>query len=142
MQKLTELINQASQCDLEALLTYQPEIKHGNRRLELHRQQLGFCAYCFNRMAKAIGRRNTVTADHIIPRAHGGTDDWENLVGACSICNNKKRRTPLLVFMLNKQRARHNLPAYKDRPTKPTRQRFIDPEPIILRKQLEQFDYV
>lgn len=33
--------------------------------------------------------------DHIIPRARGGKDDWENLVCACIGCNNKKGdRTP------------------------------------------------
>lgn len=141
MQKLKELINLAMQCDLDALPSYYPPPKIANRRLELYRVQFGFCAYCFNRMAKAIGRRNTVTADHIIPRVHGGNDEPDNLVGVCSVCNNKKRHTPLLIFMLNKQRSRHNLPAYKDRRVKPNREWFIEPEPV-LSKQLEHFGYV
>jgi len=33
--------------------------------------------------------------DHVIPRARGGEDTWENLVAACLPCNNKKgNRTP------------------------------------------------
>jgi 5-methylcytosine-specific restriction endonuclease McrA len=46
------------------------------------------CAYC--------GRGDLpLTIDHIIPRAKGGTDSWENLVCACTVCNNRKGdRTP------------------------------------------------
>jgi D-serine deaminase-like pyridoxal phosphate-dependent protein len=45
MQKLTELINLAAQGDFDAIMTYQAPVKHKNRRLELHREQFGFCAY-------------------------------------------------------------------------------------------------
>jgi len=46
------------------------------------------CQYC--------GRGDVpLTVDHIIPKARGGTDSWENLVCACVRCNNKKGdRTP------------------------------------------------
>jgi len=46
------------------------------------------CAYC--------GRKdNTLTIDHIIPKAKGGQDTWDNLITACISCNNKKGdRTP------------------------------------------------
>jgi len=46
------------------------------------------CQYC--------GRSDIpLTVDHVIPRARGGTDIWENLVSACVRCNNKKGdRTP------------------------------------------------
>lgn len=46
------------------------------------------CAYC--------GRSDIpLTIDHIIPKARGGDDTWDNLVSACTICNNKKGdRTP------------------------------------------------
>jgi hypothetical protein len=144
MQKLRELINLAAQGDFNAVMSYQTPVKHRNRRLELHREQLGFCAYCFNRMAKALGKDNTVTADHIIPRAHGGSDERDNLAGACVTCNQKKADSPLVIFLLNAQRSKHNLPVYKVRPTAPVapkREWFIDPEPIFS-KQLEHFDYV
>jgi len=46
------------------------------------------CQYC--------GRLEmTVTLDHVIPKARGGEETWENLVCACVSCNNKKGdRTP------------------------------------------------
>ena len=41
------------------------------------------CQYC--------GSTEThMTVDHVIPRSHGGQDTWENLVCACSTCNNRK----------------------------------------------------
>jgi len=46
------------------------------------------CGYC--------GRGDLrLTIDHIIPKARGGTDSWDNLVSACTLCNNRKGdRTP------------------------------------------------
>lgn len=46
------------------------------------------CSYC--------GRGDLpLTIDHVVPRAKGGSDSWENLVCACTLCNNKKGdRTP------------------------------------------------
>jgi len=46
------------------------------------------CQYC--------GRGDVpLTVDHIIPKARGGEDVWENLVTACVACNNRKGdRTP------------------------------------------------
>jgi 5-methylcytosine-specific restriction endonuclease McrA len=46
------------------------------------------CAYC--------GRSDLpLTIDHVVPKARGGSDSWENLVAACTNCNNKKGdRTP------------------------------------------------
>jgi 5-methylcytosine-specific restriction endonuclease McrA len=41
------------------------------------------CQYC--------GRKNVpLTTDHIIPKAYGGKDEWENLVCACVECNTLK----------------------------------------------------
>ncbi|MEW5993538.1 MAG: HNH endonuclease [Candidatus Zixiibacteriota bacterium] len=46
------------------------------------------CQYC--------GRsKGSMTVDHVIPKRLGGQEDWENLVCACSKCNNRKGdRTP------------------------------------------------
>ena len=48
------------------------------------------CQYC--------GKRPAVTElnlDHVMPRARGGIDSWENLVVSCRPCNLKKgKRTP------------------------------------------------
>jgi 5-methylcytosine-specific restriction endonuclease McrA len=46
------------------------------------------CAYC--------GRSDIpLTVDHVFPRARGGGENWENLITACTTCNNRKGdRTP------------------------------------------------
>ncbi|MBV1909616.1 MAG: HNH endonuclease [Kangiellaceae bacterium] len=54
------------------------------RRDSLH------CMYCGNHF-----NRGLLTRDHIIPRALGGRDRWENCITACKSCNNLKgSRTP------------------------------------------------
>jgi 5-methylcytosine-specific restriction endonuclease McrA len=46
------------------------------------------CQYCGRAAAP-------MTVDHVIPKKRGGKDEWENLVCACTNCNNKKGdRTP------------------------------------------------
>jgi 5-methylcytosine-specific restriction endonuclease McrA len=46
------------------------------------------CQYCGT-------RRGPMTTDHVVPRALGGRDRWDNLVCACIRCNNRKgNRTP------------------------------------------------
>ncbi|MGE5804985.1 MAG: HNH endonuclease [Ignavibacteria bacterium] len=41
------------------------------------------CGYC--------GRSDLpLTIDHIVPKAKGGNDSWENLIAACTLCNNRK----------------------------------------------------
>lgn len=46
------------------------------------------CGYC--------GRSDLpLTIDHVVPKARGGGDSWENLICACTLCNNRKGdRTP------------------------------------------------
>ena len=45
------------------------------------------CQYC--------GATRRLTIDHVIPKSKGGSDDWDNLVVACSRCNTKKGDTML-----------------------------------------------
>lgn len=42
------------------------------------------CVYCGSK------NRQTLTIDHVVPKAHGGRDTWENLVTACFDCNQEK----------------------------------------------------
>ena len=45
------------------------------------------CVYC--------GASERLTIDHVMPKSRGGPDTWENLVAACTPCNNRKgNRTP------------------------------------------------
>jgi 5-methylcytosine-specific restriction endonuclease McrA len=41
------------------------------------------CQYCGK-------TESMLTVDHVVPKAKGGPDTWENLVAACVSCNNKK----------------------------------------------------
>ncbi|MCB0340908.1 MAG: HNH endonuclease [Bdellovibrionales bacterium] len=43
------------------------------------------CQYCRIRM-----NEKKLTLDHVIPLSKGGAHSWENVVAACSPCNNKK----------------------------------------------------
>ena len=43
------------------------------------------CQYC----AETPGRQ-FLTVDHVIPRSRGGKHEWDNLVTACTRCNQKK----------------------------------------------------
>lgn len=36
------------------------------------------------------------TVDHVVATAHGGTDDYDNLVAACQPCNDRKARLEAL----------------------------------------------
>lgn len=47
------------------------------------------CQYC-GRHRSELKSGEFLTRDHIIPSARGGRDIWENVVTACSRCNNKK----------------------------------------------------
>jgi 5-methylcytosine-specific restriction endonuclease McrA len=48
------------------------------------------CQYCGE-----VSATSELTFDHVIPVAHGGRKDWENIVTCCITCNRRKGgRTP------------------------------------------------
>lgn len=51
------------------------------------------CAYC--------GKKGG-TVDHIDPIARGGSNEWNNLAGACRKCNASKCASPLIEFLARK----------------------------------------
>lgn len=55
-------------------------------RKNLIARDLGKCAYC-NKSAQ----HHKATIDHVFPRSRGGQHVWENVVLACSRCNQLKR---------------------------------------------------
>lgn len=47
------------------------------------------CQYCGRHRSEFRGRE-FLTRDHILPVSRGGGNTWDNLVAACSPCNNRK----------------------------------------------------
>lgn len=47
------------------------------------------CVYC-GRHRRELRGRQFLTRDHVIPTSRGGPNTWENVVTACSPCNNRK----------------------------------------------------
>lgn len=47
------------------------------------------CQYC-SRHRSELRSFEFLTRDHVIPECRGGKSTWDNLVTACSTCNNKK----------------------------------------------------
>lgn len=47
------------------------------------------CQYCMRHRSK-LKAQESLTRDHVLPRAKGGKDVWENVVTSCSTCNNNK----------------------------------------------------
>lgn len=70
-----------------------------NQRWHLWQKQRGQCHYCKRCMTMQVD--NTVlmcTVDHVVPRAHGGWRDPDNIVGACYQCNNARGTLPADLF--------------------------------------------
>ena len=58
------------------------------------------CQYC-GRPATELRPREALTRDHVIPISRGGTNDWTNVVTACSPCNTRKgNRLPAEIGMM------------------------------------------
>jgi len=47
------------------------------------------CQYC-GRHRAALRGREFLTRDHVMPMSRGGENAWDNVVTACSPCNNRK----------------------------------------------------
>ena len=47
------------------------------------------CQFC-GRRAADLRPRESLTRDHLVPLSRGGTNDWSNVVTACSPCNTRK----------------------------------------------------
>ena len=47
------------------------------------------CQYCGRHRVELRGR-DFLTRDHVVPLSRGGLNTWENVVTACSPCNNRK----------------------------------------------------
>lgn len=47
------------------------------------------CQYC-GRQSHDLKPREALTRDHLIPLSRGGSNEWTNVVTACSTCNTRK----------------------------------------------------
>jgi 5-methylcytosine-specific restriction endonuclease McrA len=47
------------------------------------------CQYCGTHRSQ-LRQREFLTRDHVVPVSRGGGNGWENVVAACSPCNNRK----------------------------------------------------
>ena len=47
------------------------------------------CQFC-HRSQQEFRHRECLTRDHLVPLSRGGTNDWTNVVTACSSCNTRK----------------------------------------------------
>lgn len=57
------------------------------------------CQYC-GRHANDLKSRESLTRDHLIPLSRGGSNEWTNVVTACSTCNTRKsNRLPSEIAM-------------------------------------------
>ena len=64
-------------------------------RRRLAGEQNWRCCYCGCRTEiDTLGPR-AATIEHLTPKIDGGSDDYENLVSACSRCNNDRGHAPL-----------------------------------------------
>lgn len=59
--------------------------KKKNLKSEVWSKSNGLCAKC----GKAVST-DKQTIDHFIPKYHGGTDDFRNLIPLCKACNRAK----------------------------------------------------
>lgn len=51
------------------------------------------CAWCGHPGSESA------TVDHVVTRADGGSDHWDNLVGACRACNNERGASTVLQYL-------------------------------------------
>ncbi|MEP6572235.1 MAG: HNH endonuclease [Gemmatimonadota bacterium] len=47
------------------------------------------CQYC-HRFGPELRHRECLTRDHLVPLSRGGSNEWTNVVTACSTCNTRK----------------------------------------------------
>lgn len=79
--------------------------RHQERRgpiVDLFNEQCGLCCYCSEKMTLKLGRHNTATVEHILPRSHGGKYHF-NIAAACWDCNRKRGNNPLLLYLAERR---------------------------------------
>lgn len=92
------------------------KIEHHKRKgviVDLFNEQCGLCCYCTRKMTLKLGRGNTATKEHVLPRSYGGKDDF-NLAAACFDCNQERGNMPLLIYLAQRKMGRKLVPLHKE----------------------------
>jgi 5-methylcytosine-specific restriction endonuclease McrA len=82
--------------------------------VELFNEQCGLCCYCSGKMTLKLGKRRTATIEHILPRSHGGRDDF-NRSACCDVCNSDRGNKPLLIYLAQIKYGKHLYPTQYQR---------------------------
>ena len=72
------------------------------RRTRVAEAQNWKCCWCGCKTTLDKDKRNSVTVEHVVPRAEGGTNSLENLALACYACNNNRGITSIEDFIAGK----------------------------------------
>lgn len=75
-----------------------------SKREAVFRRDGRTCVYC-QRDEEDLPPGKSLTLDHLDARVNGGTNDPENLVTSCALCNRRKGRMPLEKFVGPKRAA-------------------------------------
>jgi 5-methylcytosine-specific restriction endonuclease McrA len=73
---------------------------YGRQIQRLSESQNHRCCYCGqhtfigSKTPKGFSKWQLATVEHVVPRSLGGSNSWENLVMACSECNNLRGNLP------------------------------------------------
>ena len=76
--------------DLPAVIVLKTVVKFRFTTVACNRKNIVWrdsnqCQYCANYFPS-----DKLTMDHVLPKSRGGQNTWENLVAACTKCNQKK----------------------------------------------------
>jgi 5-methylcytosine-specific restriction endonuclease McrA len=68
---------------------------HQSKKIKVWRRDGFQCTYCGRKSSNTL----TITVDHILPKAKGGNNNYENLTTCCNPCNSKKGSLLLIEFL-------------------------------------------
>lgn len=80
--------------DIQGVEYQQGPLYQTNLRAAVFQRDGRKCVYC----GKA-GKRTKMELDHVVPKASGGADRFDNLVASCHACNRRKDNQPLETFL-------------------------------------------
>lgn len=84
------------------MILYQGDLLRQYRELKAFAQE-NKCFYCMREMTPSTDKSNRrCTAEHLIPVAHGGKTEIDNIVAACWGCNHKRQISDWLGFLKTK----------------------------------------